>query len=617
MSCDVVRIDAQTPNSDAILQAARILHRSVQEIRNGFRYKGYHLDGQRYQAHEWPLARALKQGETVTDEEMFIMRSDGALATISADAAPIRNREGRIVAGVVAFSDITERKLAEEQIREQAALLNCAQDAIAVQDLEGRITFWNRGAERLYGWPSAEVAGQCLDDLIYEESPQSARHLAELKKQLEETGEWKGELRQRTRDKKEIIVESRCTLVRDDGQKPKSILVINTDITSRKQLETQLLRMQRMESIGSLASGIAHDLNNALAPILMALHTLQQRFTDDNSRHWLALVRKSAERSRDLVDQVLTFARGAAGQRLQLYLAELIYDLANILQETLPKNITIMVNLPKHLWPIIGDPTQVHQVLMNLCINARDAMQPPGGQLLISAENVELTIDDVCTHEGVKPGPFVRITVTDSGTGIPQEVMDRIFEPFYTTKEQGQGSGLGLSTASGIVRGHGGFIGVVSTIGKGSQFTVCIPADANAVGAAAALPEETQPDAAGALVLAIDDEETLLEVTKATLEDAGYRVMAVGDGREALDLFRAHHGEIELVLTDLAMPGMDGLTAGREMRQINPAVKIIATSGLRSQQNIEQANQAGVKAVLWKPYTADDLLDKIAEVIRA
>ncbi len=604
---------AEAPSGQVILvneQAAKIMRRPVNDLRNGVKFEAFRLEGKRYKVDEWPLTRAIKEGETVTAEQLQIRRSDGALITLQVEAAPIRNRRGRIVAGVMAFSDITERRLSEEQIREQAALLNSAQDAIAVLDLEGRVLFWNHGAERLYGWASAEVLNQHLSEVLDAES--AAQQSAEMFRELLEKGGWSGELRQHTKDKREIIVESRWTLVRDDSYKPKSVLVINTDLTSRKQLESQVLRMQRLESIGSLASGIAHDLNNALAPILMALHTLQQRFTDPNSQHWLSLIRKSAERSRDLVDQVLTFARGASGARLPLELNELLLDLATILKETLPKNIKLEVSVPDDLWPIVGDKTQVHQVLMNLCLNARDAM-PQGGQLSIKAENVQLKQQDIWTHEGVKPGPFVRLTIADTGTGMPPEVLDRIFEPFFTTKEQGKGSGLGLSTSSGIVRGHGGFIEVKSELSKGSRFTVCLPADEDALDWPA---EPEKEEEQGDLILVVDDEPTLLEVTQATLETAGYRVLAVSNGQEALAVYREQHKKIKAVLTDMAMPGMDGLAASQAMQAINPEVKIIATSGLRSQQNIEDAKRTGVQAVLWKPYTADELLDKLAEVLQ-
>ncbi len=597
----------EAPSGKVILvneQAAHIMRRSMQELRDGVKFEFFHLAGKRYQPHEWPLTRAIDAGEVVASEVLQTRRSDGAVITLQVEAAPVRNKRGRIVAGVMAFNDITERRFAEEQIREQAALLNCAQDAIAVQDLEGRVLFWNRGAERLYGWTSAEVLNQRLDELIY--ATPDARRFSEVLRQLQEKDEYKDEQRQRTKDQREIIVESRYTLVRDEISRPKSVLVINTDITSRQQLEIQVLRMQRMESIGSLASGFAHDLNNALAPILMALHTLQQRFTDQNSQHWLSLIRKSAERSRDLVDQVLTFARGASGERLPLDLDELLLDLAGILKETLPKNVKMDASIPDNLWPLTGDKTQVHQVLMNLCINARDAM-PTGGVLTVKAENVQLKQEDVWTYEGVKPGPFVRVTVTDTGTGMSPEVIDRIFEPFYTTKEPGKGSGLGLSTASGIVRGHGGYIEVKSEIGKGSRFIVCLPADVEA---------DQQPEEPAALILAVDDEPTLLEVTMATLETAGYRVQGASDGHAALAAYRQHPKEFKIVLMDMAMPGLDGMTASQAMQDINPDVKIIATSGLRSQQNIEETKRVGVKAVLWKPYTADELLDKIAEVIQ-
>jgi PAS domain S-box-containing protein len=557
----------------------------------------------------------MRQGETVTHAELIMRRTDGSMFTAHVEAAPIL-RHGRIVAGVMAFNDISEQKHADERIREQAALLHAATDAILAQDLEGTATFWNHSASALYGWEESEALYQNVDHLLFPES--GRRWPEEIRKKLLEKNEWSGELRQLTKDGREIVVESRCTLVRDDAGNPKSILVINTDITQRKQLEAQLLRMQRTESIGSLASGIAHDLNNALAPILMALHTLQQKFTDPNSQHWLQLIRKSAERSRDLVDQVLTFARGATGARLPLEMDNIIGETSKMLRDTLPKNITLDVRMTDDLWPLIGDKTQINQVLMNLCINARDAM-PQGGKLSITGENIILKEDRIWSHDSVKPGPFICVKIADTGSGIPPEVINRIFDPFFTTKEQGKGTGLGLSTSIGIIKGHGGFIEVDSTPGRGSEFRVFLPADEEVVaelGNIEPLPLPPIQEEKGDLVLAVDDEPTLLEVTRATLETAGYRVVAVGNGQEALSYYRQHHDDIKLVLTDLAMPGLDGLAASIAMRNINPDVKIIATSGLRSQANVEDANRVGVQAVLWKPYSAEDLLSKIAEVIQ-
>jgi two-component system, cell cycle sensor histidine kinase and response regulator CckA len=252
---------------------------------------------------------------------------------------------------------------------------------------------------------------------------------------------------------------------------------LDAEGVEKKRLEMMVLQAQRMESVGALASALAHDLNSALAPILMGLYALQQRCADEESRRWLALMHKSAERGKDLVERVLAFARGAEGECVPLQTAQLIGDIARILKETLPENIELQSHVPNDLWSVIGDATQVGQILMNLCINARDAM-PAGGNLMIRARNRYLVEEERRLAPDAPHQRYVRITVSDTGGGIPREVIDRVFEPFFTTKEKGKGTGLGLSTVLAIVRGHGGFVSLFSKVGKGTEFKVYLPAQA-------------------------------------------------------------------------------------------------------------------------------------------
>ncbi|ARV62612.1 hybrid sensor histidine kinase/response regulator [Nostocales cyanobacterium HT-58-2] len=506
--------------------------------------------------------------------------------------------------------EISERTRAEQKIREQAALLDITTDAILVQDLDNQIYLWNKGAEYLYGWKAQEAMGKKANELLYLQQPLS--QLKNVQQALALNGSWEGELYQVTKEGKEIIVASRWSLVCDEQGQPKSILTVNTDITEKKQLEAQFLRAQRLESIGTLASGIAHDLNNTLTPILTAAQLLQIKLScvDERSQQMFNTIETNAKRGASLVKQVLQFARGVEGKRTIVQVNHLFSEIKQIVQETFPKSIEFSTNIHSDLWAIVGDATHLHQVLMNLVVNARDAM-PNGGTLNISAENVFIDEHYARMNLEASVGPYIMMTVTDTGIGMPPEIVDRIFEPFFTTKELGKGTGLGLSTVRGIIKSHGGFVNVCSKVGKGTEFKVFLPA---VEATATSLAENLElPKGNGELVLIVDDEAEILETTKILLESYNYKVLTASDGIEALAVYAQYKDEISVVLVDMMMPLMNGAVTIRTLQKMNSLVKIIAVSGLVTSDKLMGATQ--VTTFLPKPYTTKDLLQTLRNVI--
>jgi PAS domain S-box-containing protein len=502
------------------------------------------------------------------------------------------------------------RKQTEEKVADQAALLDKSQDAIVVIDLSQRCTYWNKSAEKLYAWTGQNIYGQRIEQVIVCEHGYFER----AKALTLQYGEWHDNdcLVHRGDDK--LTVESRWTLVTGDDGKPRCILIVNTDVTDQKKIEAQFLRTQRMESIGTLAGGIAHDLNNVLSPIMMSVEVLKTKFVDEQCHRMLSILETSARRGADMVKQVLTFARGVEGERVLMQPRHLLKDVAKIIGDTFPKTIEFKSEIPDMLWPLLGDATQLHQVLVNLAVNARDAM-PEGGTLTIDAQNYILESD--IEHQGtqIMPGFFVLLRISDTGTGIPPAVLDKIFEPFFTTKEPGKGTGLGLSTVLGIVKSHGGFVQVQTEVNKGTTFNIYLPAQENIEMPPADVEPVDLPTGNGQLLLAVDDEAAVLTMTKETLETFGYRVITAQDGAEAVAIFTTHHGQIAGVLTDMLMPHMDGPATIRVLKSIDPSVKIIAASGLMDAERVKDATGLDHIAFLMKPYTAEKLLTTIKRVL--
>ena len=535
----------------------------------------------------------------------------GAEVHLDIDIVPIFDATGICTQFAATERDITENVKAEERLAEQAGFLDKARDAILVRDLNGKILYWNQGAERIYGWTREEAVGQTSGDLLFLD-PKKFR---EQNRTILGTGEWIGPSQHVTKDRRVLTMDLSCTLIRDSDGNPKSVLKIGTDITERKKVEAQLLRAQRMESIGTLAGGIAHDLNNILTPIMMSIGVLRSEVNTAETREILDTIDSSARRGAEIIKQVLSFARGVEGEPVEIQPRPIVAELAGIIKHTFPKDIRLQFHVADQISTIIADPTQFHQVLLNLCVNARDAM-PNGGVLIITAKDIVLGEEFMALNPGAKAGRYVMLTVTDTGSGIPTEIKDRIFEPFFTTKDLSKGTGLGLSTVLAIVKSHHGIINVYSELGRGTTFNLYLPAKAFALCPSKDAPAvDTLPRGNGEVVLIVDDEPSILTMTSRTLQKFGYSTLTATDGADAVAVFAEHREEISVVIADMMMPVMDGRAMILALKRIDPLVKIIAVSGLVHSGGVVGSFGVSAKRSLFKPFTAEALLGVVKDVL--
>ena len=501
-----------------------------------------------------------------------------------------------------------------EQIKLQAQLIDLSPSALIIGDLNDMIMFWNKSAEEIYGYTKEEAIGKKVTDLIY--TPEQLEDYFKAKDITLKDGKWSGELKQKTKDGRTITVWSNFKLLIDEEGKQVKVLVANTDITEKKKIEALLNRAHRLEAIGRLAAGIAHDLNNILQPITMASEILRRKSRDEAEQRYIEIINSSAQRGTQLVKQVLTFSKGISGEKGIVQVKHLIREVETILKETFPKNIKIEVDIQKDLWAVVADPNQIMQVLMNLCVNAKDAM-PNGGKLAIKAQNLTLDNHYATQIPGIKPGPYILITVEDTGVGIPAEIIDKIFDPFFTTKEPEKGTGLGLSTVNNIIKEHGGFINVYSEVGQGTIFKVYLPASSGEIKPAIEEIAEEIPVGDQELILIAEDEAPICLMIKTVLEDNNYRTITANNGAEALVKFIQNKDEIALIITDLGMPVMDGVELIKTVRKIEPKTKIIAISGLDTPTAPLDEVVKNISVFIQKPFDAKTLLKETARVLKS
>jgi len=558
------------------------------------------------------FVRILKEKDVVFQFESAIYRKDGQIIWIWENARAVRDDDGQLLYYEGTVEDITALKEAQERIRNQAALLDKASDAIVVQDLQHHIQYWNQSAERIYGWAAADVLGKDALALIYQDTSvlQKAMHQALVQ------GSWYGEIKQWRKDGATLLMETSLTLVRNAQNEPMSILSINTDITVKKQLEEQIVHSQRLESIGTLAGGIAHDINNILTIItgnavlgrnsLPANHPIQRN---------LSAIESATTRAAGVVRQILTFSRRQDTEKRIIDLGPVVQEAIHFLRTTLSPKIEIRSDFAETMPPILADATQIHQIVMNLGTNAAHAMQTQGGRLEFRLRVVSLDAAQAFLMENLRAGKYVQLAISDTGCGMDRETVRRIFEPFFTTKKPGEGTGLGLAVVHGIVKNYEGALTVTSELGKGTVFNLYFPAlDAIAEPLRTIAPE--QQDGGGRNIMYVDDEADIVAITTQDLQNHGYAVTGFTLPHEALETFYANPFYFDAAVLDISMPKMDGLELARQLLARRPDFPIVIASGFIRPEDHERVRRLGIKKLLEKPSTVSNVGASLAELFK-
>jgi PAS domain S-box-containing protein len=570
---------------------------------------------------------SIRQGVTETREWTYVCK-DRSRVPVLLSAACLRDDQGALTGFLGIARDITERKHHEARIRElnedldklvteRTAQLRESEErfrllvagvkdyAIITLDVGGHISSWNAGAQRFKGYQAAEIIGKHFSLFYPTEDVEAGKPARELRIATAE-GSFEDEGWRVRKDGSRFWASVAMTALRNESGELRGFSKITRDITERRQAEAQRLRTQRLESIGTLAGGIAHDLNNALAPILMGVELLRVQYPDQTDT--IDIMETSARHGAGMVRQLLTFAKGIEGARVLIQSRHLLNEIQSIIEGSFPKNIELRTSFPDKLQAILGDATQLYQVLLNLCVNARDAM-PNGGTLTLEAENTEIDAAYASIVPEAKPGRYVVWRVKDTGTGIPPEILERIFEPFFSTKGPDKGTGLGLSTVIGIIKSHGGFVRVYSVLGEGSTFSIHLPAAASGVGdSVAPFTTKTTFRGNGETILMVDDDAAVRQISRSVLTALNFQVITAADGTDALIHAAEKRAVLRAVITDLHMPHMDGLSFVRVLKRMLPAASIIVSSGRLDEREAKEFKTLGVSVLLDKPFTQEELV---------
>jgi two-component system cell cycle sensor histidine kinase/response regulator CckA len=560
------------------------------------------------------LLECLKRGETVDHFETVRVRKDGKEIQVEITISPILDAMERIVGASTIARDISERKRREDDLRRLATLVESSDDAIIGKTLDGIITHWNGGAQRIYGYSAAEIVGKSVNTLFPSNRSSEIMEMMDKIKNGERVA--KSDTIRVRQDGKEIHVALTLSPITGSDGQVLGISTVARDITERKHLEAMFRQSQKMEAVGQLAAGIAHDFNNVLGVILGYSELLLDRMSpDDPTRKSIEGIHKAGDRAALLTRQLLAFSRKQVLQPKVLDLNAIVTGMEKMLQRVIGENMELLTVLNPTLGRVNADSGQLEQVIMNLVVNARDAMLQ-GGKLTIETTNVELGKEYTAQHPSTVPGTYVMLSVSDTGCGMDEKIKAHIFEPFFSTKDFGKGTGLGLSTVYGIVNQSGGSVCVDSEVGMGTTFRVYLPR--------VDMPLEIVQanDKVGTLerdgsqtILIVEDDAALLHVAHLSLENSGYAILTATSSADAIAICAAHLGPIDLMVTDVVMPGMSGAQLATHLSALRPEMKVLYVSGYIDDTIVKQGVLDSGLTFLQKPFSPKTLAWKVREVL--
>ncbi|NOY68232.1 MAG: PAS domain S-box protein [Deltaproteobacteria bacterium] len=547
------------------------------------------------------------------DVEMKIPASDGTLHTVILNADAVRDRNGKIIHSISVQQDITERVAAEEGRRLLATAVEHSAESVFITDAQNRIIYANQGFEALTGFTPGEVVGKT--PRILKSGEHDKDFYTDIKKTIYGGRPWNGYMVIGKKDGKTAEIHAVINPMLDTKDRITHFVSVHRDMTLERREERRLQQNQRLEALGTLAGGIAHDLNNILTPII-GYTDLSMSFAPSQSklRHNLEQVSSAAGRARDLVARILAAGRGREKACAPVGPASIIEEAAKLLRGALPATIEIRLEIDAPGAVIMSDPTEIHQVIMNLCTNAGLAMEN-GGVLTIGLSEVEIGRDLVEAHPGLSPGPGLRLMVRDTGCGIPKDILNRIFEPYFTTRPEGRGSGLGLAVIHGIVTSCGGAISVYSEPGRGAEFNLYFPAIKELAKEKTNKPEYVV--GGNERILVVDDEPAITALVEEILGHHGYQVTTVNDPLRALELLARNPGGVDLLVSDMTMPGMTGDVLAVKAGKLRPDLPVILCTGFSERMNDKLAREMGIAAFLHKPVSSGELLRTVRRVLDA